>query len=86
MSVCGIQAITLQGTVQDWEILKEKVSSLSEYDLKWWVDAMVPILDQFIAAASGKVDHELWRKYYHKHQGVEPYSPGPYVTVLLPVL
>ena len=80
MCICGIPAITLQGTVLDWEILKEKVSFLSEYDLKWWVDAMIPILDQFIAAASGKVEHNFWCKIYNQHGGKELYSPGPFVS------
>ena len=78
--ICGIPAITLQGTVRDWETLKEKASSLCEYDLNWWVDAMIPVLDQFIEAASGKVNRDFWRKIYHQHGGRNAYRPGPYVS------
>ena len=80
LCVCGIPAITLEGTVEDWKALKEKVSSFIEYDLGWWVDAMNPVLDQFIAASSGNVDHDFWRKIYNQHGGKNAYSAGPYVT------
>ena len=80
LCICGIPAITLQGTVRDWEILKEKVSALTEYDLNWWVDSLIPILDQFISAASGNIDCDFWHKIYQQHGGKHPYSPGPYVT------
>lgn len=77
--ICGIPSITLEGTVQDWKILKEKVLSLAEYDVKWWIEAMTPVLDQFIATASGNVNYEFWKKIYHMRGG-GAYKPGPFVT------
>ena len=43
--ICGIPSITLEGTVEDWERVKEKTLALEKYDLGWWTDRLVPILD-----------------------------------------
>ncbi|XP_064400332.1 uncharacterized protein LOC135346585 [Halichondria panicea] len=77
--VCGIPEITLEGTADDWKKIREKVLFLKEYDLEWWVEALIPILEQFIAAASGSVDREFWCKIYHQYGG-GVYKPGPFVT------
>ena len=77
--VCGIPKITLEGTVEDWKQLRDKTVALAEYDLAWWIDALQPILDQFVAAASGRVDRKFWCRIYHQYGG-GVYDPGPYVT------
>lgn len=73
---CGIPEITLLGTKQDWENIRQRAAVLAEYDLGWWVDPLVGILDQFIAAASGKADRKFWQSIYHESGG----SGGPFVT------
>lgn len=78
--VCGIPEITLEGTVEDWMKLREKALLLAEFDLEWWTSALEPILDQFVAAASGSVDREFWCKIYNRHGGRQIYTPGPFVT------
>ncbi len=79
MCICGIPSITLEGTVEDWEQLRARTMELAEYDLGWWIESLTPILDQFVAAASGKVDQEFWSKIYH-YRGSSPYQAGPFVT------
>ena len=73
---CGIPEITLRGTVEDWERLRDKALELSQYNLKWWIDELEPVLDQFVAAASGDVDQEFWSGIYKQCGG----SGGPYVS------
>ena len=51
-------------------------NSETEYDLVWWVEALEPVLDQFVAAASGSVDQQFWSTMYKQTDG----SGGPYVT------
>ena len=63
--MCGIPEITLEGTVEDWKVLREKALSLGDYGLQWWVEALEPVLDQFVAAASGSIDREFWCRIYH---------------------
>jgi len=64
-SICGIPSITLTGTVEDWEHLKEKILELEKYDLKWWTKRLIPIIDGFINSSSGHVDIEFWKKMIH---------------------
>ena len=63
--VCGIPSITLEGTVDDWERVKEKTLALEKYDLGWWTDRLVPILDEFIAASKGNADIAFWKEMVH---------------------
>ena len=60
-TLCGIPSITLEGTVEDWKMLREKTISLSRFDLHWWTDAVKPILDEFVKASSGEVNKEFWQ-------------------------
>ncbi len=78
-NICGIPSITLEGTVDDWTQLQARALELAEYDLGWWIEALKPVLDQFVAASSGIVDQEFWSKIYH-YRGSRPYRPGPFVT------
>ena len=73
---CGIPEITLEGTVDDWKKLREKTLGLARYDLDWWIRPLAPILDQFVDAASGKIDVNFWRDMYKRNDN----SGGPYVT------
>ncbi|HWO26998.1 MAG TPA: DUF4419 domain-containing protein [Kofleriaceae bacterium] len=76
MTLCGIPAITLLGTVEDWRAIRRRAEVLAEFDLNEWVAALLPILDQFVAAAAGKADREFWQSIYKTNGG----SGGPYVT------
>lgn len=50
MGGCGISAIILEGTVEDWEKIKSKLNNLLEKDigLNWWIKHLVPIIDNII--------------------------------------
>src|SRR5262249_30452804 len=56
MTLCGIPEITLLGTVNDWRSIRRRVQALGEYELMPWVTALTPVVDQFVAAAEGRVD------------------------------
>ena len=62
--------------MDDWKKLRAKALSLAQYDLNWWIEPLKPILDQFVDAASGKVDKEFWCDIYKRNNN----SGGPYVT------
>jgi hypothetical protein len=74
---CGIPEITLEGTVEDWRSLRQKTLSLAQYNLQWWIDAIEPILNEFVSASSGNVNREFWRTIY---KNIDPGSGGPYIT------
>ena len=73
---CGIPSITLEGTTEDWNKLREKTLSLSRFDFQWWTDAVKPILDEFVNASSGVVNKEFWQTIFKVSGG----SGGPYIT------
>lgn len=79
---CGIPRITLTGTPADWRSLRTRAEIFVEFDLGWWVDPLRPILDEFVAAAAGRVDVEHWRAMYK----LEHMSGGPRISGWLPVL
>lgn len=61
--ICGIPAVTLEGTTQDWEFLAEKAKLLHESDLNlsWWTQHLLPLCEQFIRASRGDVDQNHWQ-------------------------
>ena len=73
---CGIPEITLEGTPEDWESIREGVIALANYDLEWWTVHLLPVLDQFVAASRGDVDLFFWRSFYK----LSGQSGGPYIT------
>jgi hypothetical protein len=61
LCVCGIPAITLEGSPADWERLREKAAGLDVFDLDWWLVHLLPLCDQFVRASRGDVDLGHWR-------------------------
>ncbi len=85
-SGCGIPSLTLTGNADDWRRVRARATQLAPYEAGWWIDALLPVLDQFVAAAEGRVDRAFWASFY-KYQGI---SGGPFVSgwinVLLPYI
>ena len=50
MCVCGISSITLEGSLEDWEKIKQKFEFFSkeEFGLNSWVKYLIPIIDKII--------------------------------------
>lgn len=57
---CGIPSITLEGTPDDWHLLREKAQKLGEFGVKEWTDKLDPILEQFELAAQGNPNLDFW--------------------------
>ena len=79
---CGFPKITLQGTADDWQKLKNKVHKLNDMngdddklDLKWWLKNLVPIVDKICeAGVDRKIDFKFWSNMYQeskKYRGLE---------------
>jgi hypothetical protein len=73
--ICGIPAITLEGTPEDWELLESKVQALheSDLDLSWWTEHLLPLCRHFVRAARNDVDAAHWNDLFKLTQryGVE---------------
>lgn len=49
MCGCGLPKVKLLGTLDDWVKLKEATLRLKEFELDWWIDRLVPVLDKLIS-------------------------------------
>lgn len=72
---CGIPSITLEGTVEDWKKLRLQVANLGAFELQWWIDELMPLLDEFVEASKGKVNKRHWRKMFKWHSKKEYGAP-----------
>ena len=57
---CGFPSITIEGTVEDWELMKSKVDYIAKYNLQWWTSELMPIIDEFINAKKGIINKQFW--------------------------
>lgn len=64
MCICGIPSITLQGTVDDWRGIVERVKWMETYELAWWTERLLPICEEFVKTAEGKPTLEFWQHIY----------------------
>jgi len=70
MTCCGIKAVKLQGTQEDWERILHQVSGLREYGLDWWVDYLEPIFETILQSYMGEEIHPLfWESIYKYYSG-----------------
>ncbi|MBN1969834.1 MAG: DUF4419 domain-containing protein [Candidatus Delongbacteria bacterium] len=68
-SRCGINDIRLEGCTADWELVLENTKELRKYNLDWWVDKLVPVLEEFVKASNGNVDKKFWTEIYKYESG-----------------
>ena len=73
---CGIPAITLEGTPEDWQAVADRAERFGSLELEWWLEPLRGILQQFVAASQGVVDRQFWQSLY-KYQDE---SGGPTMT------
>jgi len=83
---CGIPAITLTGTVDDWKSIRQRAALFGEFGLEKWSRALDPVLAQFVAAAEGRAEPAFWRSLFRYHGGSGPSVMTGWITVLFPYL
>ncbi|CAG8646781.1 14789_t:CDS:1, partial [Funneliformis mosseae] len=61
---CGIPKVTLEGTLEDWEKVQEKVIRLRRLnlDLDFWLDRLEPVICKLIQTYKGEIDEEFWSR------------------------
>ncbi|CAB4410785.1 unnamed protein product [Rhizophagus irregularis] len=74
-SRCGIPKVTLEGTLEDWIKLQEKVIQLRQLDLDmdFWLDRLDPVVWKLVETYKGNVDEEFWSKIISK----DSFGSGP---------
>lgn len=83
---CGIPQITLRGTPEDWAAMIPRVAHLAEFGLEHWTRELLPVLDQLVATASGKIDQEFWRSFFRYESGSGPAELTGWISTLYPYL
>ena len=73
---CGIPQITLEGTPEDWNRLRQKAQGLRAFELDWWIDPLTDVLDEFCKASQGQVDRGWWNSFFK----IESASGGSYIN------
>jgi hypothetical protein len=84
--VCGIPAITLTGTTEDWQRMRERIEVLETFELQWWVARLRPILDEFIQTAKGNPSREFWQAIYKPRKVYASALITGWITDLFPYL
>lgn len=73
---CGIPQIYLEGSLRDWEKIKENLQKLKGYNIDNWIISLYPIIDEFTNAKKGIINHEFWESIYKLSGG----SGGPFIS------
>lgn len=75
--MCGIPSVTLEGADDDWAKLYDKTEELGKvYDVTWWTDKLLHIMERIARNAAGADDRQLWQNIYKVKDG----SGGPYIS------
>lgn len=85
-SGCGIPAITVKGTTQDWQWIYDNLQMLNQFDLKDWADELKPIIQQFINASNNKIDIAFWKDIYKNVEEYNAHYISGWVIKLFPYL
>jgi hypothetical protein len=84
--ICGIPKITIEGSLGDWQRIRERVEVIETYDLGWWVRRLRPILDEFVRAAGGHPTREFWKAIYKPQKAYGDEAVTGWITDLFPYL
>ena len=83
---CGIPSVTLEGTITDWERVRDGARQLLTFDMAWWSPYLLPLLDEFVQACAGRPDPAFWCSFFKLlNMSGGPYVNG-YVVNLFPYL
>ncbi|CAG8590685.1 3048_t:CDS:1 [Funneliformis mosseae] len=68
---CGIPKITLEGRIEDWLLIQEKLIRLRNLnlDLDFWLNDLDSIICQFIETFKGNVDRQFWKNIAKEDYG-----------------
>lgn len=65
---CGIPEVTIEGSLEDWKKIQERLDVLEKYELKWWTKELRPVIQEIINAKSGKFNKKFWKEMIRFHK------------------
>eukprot|EP01098_Paradermamoeba_levis_P003906 TRINITY_DN1726_c0_g1_i1.p1 TRINITY_DN1726_c0_g1~~TRINITY_DN1726_c0_g1_i1.p1 ORF type:complete len:423 (-),score=73.85 TRINITY_DN1726_c0_g1_i1:123-1391(-) len=89
-TLCGIPWIELQGTEDDWKVLRERAKHMCSLMMpdagKGWLSCLEPVLNEFVNSYQGQVNHHFWQgivKWVKHGQGSGSYhTVSGWITLL----
>jgi hypothetical protein len=76
MGGCGRPSVTIEGTVDDWQSISEKLDQNAKSDLQWCVSELKPVLGEIIKAKLGKFDRNFWLRMIQLYDEAHKYEPS----------
>ncbi|RYE88922.1 MAG: DUF4419 domain-containing protein, partial [Myxococcales bacterium] len=83
---CGIPAVTLLGTVDDWKSVRRRAAMLAEFGLEDWTRVLLPVLDALVETSEGRVDRAFWRSFFHHESSSIGSALNGWILTLFPYL
>ncbi|RIB10449.1 hypothetical protein C2G38_2206107 [Gigaspora rosea] len=79
---CGIPKITLEGTLEDWMKLQEKVNQLRKLNLEldFWLDRLEPVIWNLVATYRGEINEDFWSRIVKIGKNFGSGGGGTYIT------
>ena len=59
--VCGFPYIELEGSLEDWELILNKIKLFKKFGLEKWINNIEEILQKIIDTKKGKIDISFWK-------------------------
>jgi hypothetical protein len=84
--ICGIPQVTLAGTPEDYRDIRRRVEVMAEYELQWWAEKLLPVVDQWIATAEGHPDVDFWQCIYKPQEVYGGHQVTGWLVRLFPYL
>ena len=87
---CGLPSITLEGTVEDWKLIRSRADKILEYsnfseDLTIWHTVLISVLNALVATVEGVPNREWWNRICsHKSGGSGPPFISGWIQVFIP--
>ena len=51
--------LSLLCSKEDWELILSKTKELEKYDLDWWTEDLILVLEKFVEASTGRTNTEF---------------------------
>ena len=58
---CGFPFIELEGSLEDWELILNKIKTFKKFRLKNWINNVEEILQKIIDSKKGNIDISFWK-------------------------
>ena len=78
---CGFPYINLEGTLNDYEQLKNKIEQLKGFDIDDWINELIIIVDKIIETKKGNIDTDFWKNMIINKETIEPRGSGELTKV-----